>query len=435
MGTALMFDTLARGFATGLADSIVQGTVIAAIAFVLVSAFRNRDARSRFSVLFAALIAVALLPFLRLARVTAAPANTESLFQVAQSWVPWIAAVWAVCAAIGLLRVAIGVVKLVRMRQSCRMLEPSSVSGELAAEVADHSERRSVQLLVSDRISVPSAVGFFRPAVLLPAWVVEELPPAELRHVVIHELSHLRRFDDWTNLLQKVVRALFFFHPAVWWMESRLSLEREIACDEAVLRSSNDRRGYAECLAHLAERSFLRRSLTMAQAAVSRVRETSRRVARILGGGAAAKPFGRYAATTVTLFAVGALGALWHAPEVISFATDEPAVTTAQYTPHKSVHSAPRAIDAALRTKDDAPRVTTAAAKPAAPRPRTATIHTVAVARRAPQPRLIQAAFVNPQFVSSSFVVVMHGDGQIAVWRITTWHYEPSRLMPTQKTT
>ena len=40
---------------------------------------------------------------------------------------------------------------------------------------------------------------------------------------------------DWTNLLQKLVRAVFFFHPAVWWIENRLSLEREMACDDMVL--------------------------------------------------------------------------------------------------------------------------------------------------------------------------------------------------------
>ena len=436
---AAMFDALARASATGLADSIVQGTLIAAIAFMLVTAFRNRDARSRFSVLLGSMIAIALLPLLRVLRAGASSASQGSLFRVAESWVPWLAAVWAVCAAIGLLRVAIGLAKLMRIRRKCRVLDSPAINAEVAEVVAEQSSHRRVRLLVSDEIAVPSAVGFFRPAVLLPAWVVEELPAAELKHVVVHELSHLRRWDDWTNLIQKIVKALFFFHPAVWWMESRLSLEREIACDDAVLRTSNDRRGYAECLAHLAERSFLRRSLSMAQAAVSRVRETSRRVARILSGGSSAKPFGRYAATTVTVLAVGTVGALLHAPEVVSFGNRQPAVTTAQYVPHRAMRAAPKAINAAWHMKDASPKVEKVPAKAKArsmrPTMRTASVRTPAI-RQAHAPRVIQASIVEQEIVSSSFVVVMQGEGQIAVWHITTWHYEPSRQVVTaQKTT
>jgi beta-lactamase regulating signal transducer with metallopeptidase domain len=71
----------------------------------------------------------------------------------------------------------------------------------------------------------------------------------------LHELAHLRRYDDWTNLAQKLVKALFFFHPAVWWIEKQVSLEREMACDDAVLAETASPRAYAECLAHLAEKT------------------------------------------------------------------------------------------------------------------------------------------------------------------------------------
>jgi hypothetical protein len=99
---------------------------------------------------------------------------------------------------------------------------------------------------------------------------------------LLHELAHLRRWDDWTNLAQKVVKALFFFHPAVWWIEKKASLEREMACDDAVLAETTSARAYAECLAHLAEKTLIQRSVALAQAALGRVRQTSLRVARIL---------------------------------------------------------------------------------------------------------------------------------------------------------
>jgi hypothetical protein len=118
--------------------------------------------------------------------------------------------------------------------------------------------------------------------ILIPRWVMQELSSEELNQILLHELAHFGRWDDWTNLAQKVVKALFFFHPAVWWIEKRVSLEREMACDDAVLAETASPRAYAECLANLAEKTLLHRSLALAQSALGRIRQTSLRVAQIL---------------------------------------------------------------------------------------------------------------------------------------------------------
>ena len=118
--------------------------------------------------------------------------------------------------------------------------------------------------------------------ILIPCWVMQELSAEELNQILLHELAHFGRWDDWTNLAQKVVKALFFFHPAVWWIEKRVSLEREMACDDAVLAETASPRAYAECLANLAEKTLLHRSLALAQSALGRIRQTSLRVAQIL---------------------------------------------------------------------------------------------------------------------------------------------------------
>jgi hypothetical protein len=129
---------------------------------------------------------------------------------------------------------------------------------------------------------VPTAIGFYNPAIILPRWLLESTPAEELKYILLHELAHLRRRDDWTNLAQKILKALLFFLPSVWWIERRLSLDREMACDDAVLAHSGSPRGYAECLARVAERSFLRRQIALAQAVVGRVRQLTTRVATIL---------------------------------------------------------------------------------------------------------------------------------------------------------
>ena len=90
---------------------------------------------------------------------------------------------------------------------------------------------------------------------------MQELSAVELNAILLHELAHLRRWDDWTNLIQKIVGAVLFFHPAVWWIEKKLALEREMACDDLVLAKTASPRAYAECLVSLAEKSLLRRGL------------------------------------------------------------------------------------------------------------------------------------------------------------------------------
>ena len=72
--------------------------------------------------------------------------------------------------------------------------------------------------------------------------------------ILLHENAHLRRWDQWTNLAQKIVTALFFFHPAVWWIENRLTLEREMACDDIVLAQTASPRDYASFLISFAEK-------------------------------------------------------------------------------------------------------------------------------------------------------------------------------------
>src|SRR4029077_12962453 len=105
-----------------------------------------------------------------------------------------------------------------------------------------------------------------------PRWAIDDLSPAELKAVVLHELGHLRRRDDWTNLAQQILRAMLFFHPGVGWIDSRLNREREMACDDLVLAGIGNAHSYAECLVSVAEKSAVRARMALALAAVSRMR-------------------------------------------------------------------------------------------------------------------------------------------------------------------
>jgi hypothetical protein len=185
--------------------------------------------------------------------------------------------------------------------------------------------------------------------VILPRWTVEELSAEELNAVVLHEMAHLRRWDDWSNLAQKVIRALFFFHPAVWWLDSRLTLEREMACDDLVLAETSDARGYAECLVSMAEKNLFRRGLAMAQAAVGRLRHMSLRVARILEHQPGATRVWKPAIGLLAVFSAAGVMTVARTSPVIGF-TESSATTIAG----NSVHvPAPMVVPASLRSSTD----------------------------------------------------------------------------------
>jgi hypothetical protein len=97
------------------------------------------------------------------------------------------------------------------------------------------------------------AAGFRHPAVLLPEPLVDQFTEAELDHVLLHELAHIARRDDWTNLWARFAGALLALHPVAAWVVHRIDREREIACDDWVVAQTGDARPYAASLARLFE--------------------------------------------------------------------------------------------------------------------------------------------------------------------------------------
>jgi hypothetical protein len=128
----------------------------------------------------------------------------------------------------------------------------------------------------------PSVIGFFAPRILIPHWLLPRLTAGELEQIVLHETEHLRRRDDWTNLIQKLCLVVFPLNPALAWIEHHLCSEREMACDEGVIRLTNAPRAYAACLANLAERHLEHRAEALSLGAWHRRPELVRRVHRIL---------------------------------------------------------------------------------------------------------------------------------------------------------
>jgi len=104
----------------------------------------------------------------------------------------------------------------------------------------------AVPVLSSETLLEPGIFGIVRPVLMLPRGITDRLTPAQLNSVLAHEMCHVRRRDNLTFAMHMAVETIFWFHPFVWWMRTRLIEERERACDEAVLQSGNEAEIYAE---------------------------------------------------------------------------------------------------------------------------------------------------------------------------------------------
>jgi len=336
---------LAQLVAERAVNSIPGGLLIAGFAWLMLRVMRKQNSGTRFAVWFSALVAIAGLSLVpALSSPSAVPRAMRPEIMLPRFWAVAIFAVWIFIAALAATRVVVGLRNLRRLRRTGREIAASELPPELREMLAQCKVVRSVTVRSSSEVTVPTAIGFFKPVILIPEWALQDLPAGELKIVLLHEFAHLRRWDDWTNLTQKIIRSAFFFHPAVWWIERRLSLEREMACDDAVLAKTENPRAYAECLVSLAEKSVVQRGLAMAQAAINHACETSIRLAQILDAN-------RPPSTRVFKPALGVMTAvagvcfvmLPDAPRLIAFKNGvQPATFTA------AIDAAPRLTQAAV---------------------------------------------------------------------------------------
>jgi beta-lactamase regulating signal transducer with metallopeptidase domain len=319
---------LAQLASSQIVNCLVLGIAIAAVAGAASALAGRKSSGVRFAIWFAALIAIASLFFAArpVTKGAAAAHGNAPEISLRPEWALYIFGAWVFFAAIGLARVVRGMLRVRSLKQNSTPLEHG-----LAASITSALPPvwRRFSLCSSEDFRVPAAIGFFRPMIVLPAWAVLELSAEELHTVVLHEAAHLQRWDDWSNLLQKIIRALLFFHPAVWWIESRLSIEREMSCDDMVLVGSRNARQYAACLVALAEKTHAHRSIALAQAAVSRLKHTAQRISKILDGRERrAKPMLAPVMAAMTAFGAISLVAVQHTPQLVSFRS-APASTNA----------------------------------------------------------------------------------------------------------
>jgi TonB family protein len=141
--------------------------------------------------------------------------------------------------------IAIGMTRLRRMRKRADGVADGFEDLQTAISAR-------APILWSSEVRHPVTFGVLKPVVLLPT-ALKTADLAAQRAVVAHELHHVKRRDWGWVVVEEMIRSVFWFHPAMWWLVSRVQLSRETVVDELSILATNARRTYLDTLLAFAD--------------------------------------------------------------------------------------------------------------------------------------------------------------------------------------
>jgi beta-lactamase regulating signal transducer with metallopeptidase domain len=191
---------------------------------------------------------------------------------------------WILMTAFMLLRLLRSQFHTSKLKRDVLVLSPE-YQQEITEFIRSAGIERKVAIYATSNVKMPMMIGLFNPVILIPSDLVDELTKEQLKHVILHELAHIRRWDDWTNLIQRVIEAFYFWNPMILYIGHQMSLQREIACDDWVIILSGEPKSYALCLTRLIEANMLRPGRIIATGAILHRKHITTRIRMLLDKG------------------------------------------------------------------------------------------------------------------------------------------------------
>ncbi len=171
-----------------------------------------------------------------------------------RSWLPFLSVLYLLGLLIAGGRTTWAYRRMLRLRRGTLLPAPEWRDRYLALR-RTRAPDSSAQWRLSAAVNQVLTVGVWKPLILFPLGLINELSPEEVQAILRHELAHLRRKDHLWQALQQVVATLFFYHPLIYWLCRSLDREREFACDDLVVQESG-RKTYARALLRVATHSL-----------------------------------------------------------------------------------------------------------------------------------------------------------------------------------
>jgi beta-lactamase regulating signal transducer with metallopeptidase domain len=318
-------ESASRVVANSFVSGIWEGIVLAAGVGICLRLLPKTTAAVRFAIWTAVFAVLAVLPLVHAYSLDSGVSEPGRAVwvHVDVRWSFVIACVWLVASLTRGVKLAMSAVRLRGIWKRAEVVEGCD-------EVLQAAGFDGVQICTSSEVDRPSVIGFFSPRILIPKELFAKLTTAEFGQIVLHEVGHLRRADDWINLLQKLSLVVFPLNPVLMWIERRLCLERELACDDEVLRLTKAPKAYATCLTNLAEHRLGRRAAALSLGAWEKQSELARRVQSILRGGEGmSRTHARVVMCVLVAGLVGGSVELARSPQFVSFSRTALPVTVA----------------------------------------------------------------------------------------------------------
>jgi beta-lactamase regulating signal transducer with metallopeptidase domain len=317
-----------------IANWLWQGSVVVLVAAAVLRT-RRISATTRYRAWWVVLAIVLIVPVASL--VTPAPldrAMPSSLIVATPStpyaivlpgraaWLPSLALAFAV-AWVGThaWRTAAALAALRRAKRGCYPF-PETRAIALRGWSARRDDGRRANLVLSNDVSTAAVLGLASPVIAIAPALLRDLSDEELDAIVVHEWAHVQRRDDWARLVQAIVRAVAGLHPAVWWIDRQLHLERETACDDWAIGLTGSPRAYAACLAKVATLRARMPVLTLVPSALT-TSDLAVRVVRLLDARRSTSTQPRFAATALVTPLFLATALVVSSVELIAFAAPQ----------------------------------------------------------------------------------------------------------------
>lgn len=190
---------------------------------------------------------------------------------------------WIAGTAGVLMNLGVAISRIRAVARAARPVTDHRMMERLAAAKRHFGVRRPVALLVSPREWMPITWGVIRPRILLPASAAS-WPKTRIDAVLLHEMAHIARGDIVAQRLARAAVALFWFNPLVWLAARRARVERERACDDAVLARGMRATDYASDLIELAQTLAVPSRTAASALAVARRSQLEARISALLDG-------------------------------------------------------------------------------------------------------------------------------------------------------
>lgn len=172
----------------------------------------------------------------------------DSIKNFALQHLSFIAILWLIGLCISFIYLLRGLNQVKVLKCSANTLTDYHWQNRMSIMASRLGIRKSIQLVESKLTLSPIIIGHLKPIVLFPIGFINNLSIEEIEAILYHELAHIKRNDYLINILITFAQSLFYYHPAIWWLNTQIKKERENCCDDIAVELSGDKLTYVQSL-------------------------------------------------------------------------------------------------------------------------------------------------------------------------------------------